>query len=115
MRVVNFLDIEGLNERLNLLRRLAQSITLEIGEIEKKQEAVVAASPQIDTKISLEEQVRRFEVYLIRFALLKTGGKQNAAAELLKIKRSTLNAKIKRYQISAESYRLPQKKLKTDA
>lgn len=115
MQAVNFLDNEGLNVRLNLLRRLAQSITSEINEIEKKQEAVAAASHQNETEISLEEQVKRFEMDLIRFALLKTGGKQNSATEFLKIKRSTLHAKIKRYRISAESYRLLSEKFITDS
>ena len=48
---------------------------------------------------NLEIRVRQFEIGLIVQALIKTGGKQNRAANLLGVKKSTLNAKIKRYHI----------------
>jgi DNA-binding NtrC family response regulator len=50
-------------------------------------------------KIDLDEEVKNYEMELIRCALIRTGGRQRKAARLLNIKISTLNAKIKRYNI----------------
>jgi DNA-binding NtrC family response regulator len=52
--------------------------------------------------LSLQAVVRRFEVELIRHALIRTGGKQRQAARLLGEKKTTLNAKILRYGIRVE-------------
>ena len=51
------------------------------------------------SELNLADEVRRFEIELIRSALLRTGGRQRRAARLLGIKVATLNAKIKRYQL----------------
>ena len=48
---------------------------------------------------NLAEEVRRFEANIIRDALLQTGGHQSRAARLLGIKPTTLNEKIKRFEI----------------
>lgn len=53
----------------------------------------------IKGKIDLDEEVKNYEVELIRCALIRTGGRQRRAARLLNVKISTLNAKIKRYGI----------------
>ena len=45
-------------------------------------------------------EVSRFEVDLIKRALLQTAGHQGRAARLLNLKVTTLNSKIKHYQIS---------------
>lgn len=47
----------------------------------------------------LSEEVRRFEIELITSALLETQGHQQRAARLLGVKLTTLNGKIKRYEI----------------
>lgn len=49
--------------------------------------------------IDLYEEVRRFEVRLIRQALEETDGHQVRAAQILGLKLTTLNEKIKRYGI----------------
>ena len=46
------------------------------------------------------DEVSRFEIDLIRRALLQTGGHQVQAARLLNLKVTTLNSKIKHYQIN---------------
>jgi transcriptional regulator with GAF, ATPase, and Fis domain len=46
------------------------------------------------------DEVSRFEIDLIKRALLQTGGHQVQAAKLLNLKVTTLNSKIKHYQIS---------------
>lgn len=52
--------------------------------------------------IDLQAEVRRFEMELIRSALIHTGGRQRQAARLLGTKVTTLNTKIKRYKIEIE-------------
>lgn len=46
------------------------------------------------------DEVSRFEIDLIKRALLQTGGHQVHAARLLNLKVTTLNSKIKHYNIS---------------
>lgn len=53
----------------------------------------------INRGIDLKDEVRRFEVELIRSALDHTGGNQRRAARLLGLKPTTLNAKMKLYGI----------------
>ena len=49
--------------------------------------------------IDFYEEVTRFETGLIKMALERTGGNQARAAQLLRIKPTTLNSKIKLYKI----------------
>lgn len=102
----NFLDQDGLNHRLEMLRQLAESINREIDEIVRIAGEKTSPKNENGLEPSLDEQVRKFEIDLIRFALFKTGGKQISAAKFLNIKPTTLNSRIKRYRISVESYRL---------
>ena len=53
----------------------------------------------VSETIDLYEEVRRFEISLIKFALCKTGGHQAKAARLLNLSPTTLNTKIKVYGI----------------
>jgi transcriptional regulator with GAF, ATPase, and Fis domain len=55
--------------------------------------------PDIKQGISFYDEVRRFEIDLIRRALKLTAGSQTRAARLLRLKASTLNSKIKYYNI----------------
>lgn len=50
-------------------------------------------------RIDLMSELERYEIDLIRYALLQSNGKQRAAAKLLNLKVTTLNAKIKRFGI----------------
>jgi hypothetical protein len=50
--------------------------------------------------INLYEELREYEINLIRWALRQSGGKQKIAARLLGIKPTTLNNKIKHYNIA---------------
>lgn len=54
----------------------------------------------VEEGISFYDEVRRFEIGLIRTALNMTAGSQRRAAELLRLKATTLNAKIKMYNIN---------------
>ena len=57
-------------------------------------------SVAIESGFDFYDEVSRFEIDLIRRALVQTGGHQVQAAKLLNLKVTTLNSKIKHYQIS---------------
>ena len=50
------------------------------------------------------DEVSRFEIDLIKRALIQTGGHQVQAAKLLNLKVTTLNSKIKHYQINPTGF-----------
>ena len=80
-----------MNNKLEALKVLANSILSEVASLEKDRE--IASHPNVD----LSGEVQRFEEDLIRCALTRTGGRQRRAAALLGIKPTTLHAKMKRY------------------
>ena len=59
---------------------------------------------QFSERRSLNDEVREFEIDLINTALAKTHGHQRKAARLLGLKVTTLNAKMKRYNIMSRFY-----------
>ena len=81
--------------RLNTLRETVLQL---LDEVES-----LAISRPVDIKhgARFSDEVRQFEVSLIRTALGRTSGSQTRAARLLGLKPTTLNAKIKRYGILA--------------
>jgi transcriptional regulator with GAF, ATPase, and Fis domain len=81
--------------RLNSLRETVLEL---LDEVES-----LAISRPVDIKrgARFSDEVRQFEVSLIRTALGRTSGSQTRAARLLGLKPTTLNAKIKRYGITA--------------
>jgi len=80
--------------RLNTLRETVLQL---LDEVES-----LAISRAVDIKrgARFSDEVRQFEVNLIRTALGRTSGSQIRAARLLGLKPTTLNAKIKRYNIA---------------
>src|SRR4026207_2164066 len=62
--------------------------------------ASMGAVQDLGRGINFYDQVRRFEIDLIRRALEQTGGHQSRAARLLGMNATTLNSKIKTYRIS---------------
>lgn len=57
-------------------------------------------APDIENGIDFYDEVSRFEIDLIKRALIQTGGHQRRAARLLNLKVTTLNSKIKHYNLS---------------
>ena len=53
--------------------------------------------------IDFYDEVQRFETHLIKMALAETGGNQSRAAKLLGIKATTLNSKIKLFNIEVSA------------
>ena len=84
-----------LSDRIEALKELTMALLKEVealGEIR---------SPGDERRrLSLQDEVRRFEMNIIRYALMRTSGSQRRAARMLGVKATTLNAKIKRYQIN---------------
>jgi len=83
----------ALPDQIESLREITRSLLTELESLE----SLTAPAPEVNLK--LEDEVRRFEIALIRAALIKTKGNQARAARLLGVKHTTLNAKVKRYQL----------------
>ncbi|HEX8493815.1 MAG TPA: helix-turn-helix domain-containing protein [Pyrinomonadaceae bacterium] len=79
--------------RIEALKKLTRQLLKEVKSLEESR------TPYSKSSIRLSEEVQRFEVDLIRCALTRTSGNQRRAARLLGIKATTLNSKIKRYNI----------------
>jgi transcriptional regulator with GAF, ATPase, and Fis domain len=86
---------QNVDARLNTLRETVLQL---LDEVES-----LAISRPVDIRhgACFSDEVRQFEVSLIRTALGRTSGSQTRAAKLLGLKPTTLNAKIKRYGIMA--------------
>ncbi len=83
--------------RAAALKTLAEALLAESSGLER------TLSRDDDGRIDLFAEVQRFETELIRCALIRTGGRQRPAAQLLGMKITTLNSKVKRYNINVES------------
>jgi|SRR5215216_1492924 len=88
----------SLNGKLILLKEILSSM-LDQMEAFRNVRAV-----SIRRGINLYDEVRRFEIDIIECALEQTSGNQARAAKLLGINQTTLNQKIKRYNIAVADY-----------
>lgn len=79
---------------LKYLKELTDALSGALEAIDTSQ------SPDVADGISFYEEVKRFEIELIRTALRVTSGSQKRAAELLRLNATTLNSKIKSYNIN---------------
>ena len=77
---------------LNSLREAAVTLLREV-------ESLASLQTHTNDNLGLQEEVQRYESELIRQALQRTHGNQRRAAQLLGVKVSTLNCKIKRLGI----------------
>ena|SRR5215468_330167 len=87
----------AMDNRLNTLREVALTLLREV-------ELLRVSQPATKRAVKLHDEVQRFEIDLIRSALSRTAGNQTRAAELLGVKITTLNTKIKRYKIHPVGY-----------
>lgn len=81
--------------RLDKLQVIALSLVQEIKSL-----SIVGSKVDVTKGVDFYDEVRRFEVDLIRQALVLTDGHQIRAARLLGLGMTTLNSMIKRYGIS---------------
>ncbi|HYY43053.1 MAG TPA: helix-turn-helix domain-containing protein [Pyrinomonadaceae bacterium] len=98
MQQASRLRAEGpaLNLKIKFLRELAESLLAELRNLGEPR------ALRIEQGINLHAEVCRFEAELIRCALNHTGGHQLKAARLLGLKATTLNNKIKQYNIQID-------------
>ncbi len=100
-----------LEHRVQQLTELARALASEIETLQ----TALASDRNFDKSIVLDEEgidfyreVERYEIELIESALAKCGGNQTQAARLLRMKSTTLNAKMKHYGINpVRSIELP--------
>lgn len=85
--------------QIEALKSLSLLLVREIDCLDERQSAL---ENEIENKkpISLADELQRFEINMIRCALIRTAGKQIEAARLLGLKPTTLYEKIKRYNIN---------------
>lgn len=83
----------GFDEKLDFLREVTVALLDEVKTLGQTK------TVEIENGINFDEEIKTFEIQLIERALEQTGGNQRRAAKLLNLKHTTLNAKIKRYQI----------------
>jgi DNA-binding NtrC family response regulator len=83
---------------LNSVREAALALLREVDSLRRTHQ------PNNGSKLALHEEVQRYEIELIRRALRRTRGNQRRAAQLLGVKVTTLNCKIKRFGISLSDY-----------
>lgn len=88
----------ALHSRLDDLRAMARSLLSELESLAQPD------PPEPDGKLNLDDELKRYEIGLIRAALAKANGNQTRAARMLGVKLTTLNTKIKRYQIMRRNW-----------
>ena len=91
-------------ERLNKIKDLASSLLDEAESLDYENSLAEASATvenlNVKSGVDFFDEVRRFEVRLIIRALELTGGNQARAARLLGLGTTTLNYKIKTYEIA---------------
>lgn len=91
--------------RTKQLEVLKSLVLLMVKEVESLNEEQLIVNNKLHKQnISFYEEVRRFEISMIRNALILSGGVQRKAAFTLGLKVSTLNEKIRRYRIDLANY-----------
>jgi transcriptional regulator with GAF, ATPase, and Fis domain len=83
---------------LNTLKEVVLQLLCDLQRVEE----VNARS--IENGFDFYQEVSRFEIDLIKRALVQTGGNQVRAARLLKLNVTTLNSKIKRHNITLTGF-----------
>lgn len=81
------------SEKIEVLREITIALLDEVKSLGSMRKI------EINDGINFDDEVKSFEILLIERALEQTGGSQLRAARLLNLKHTTLNAKIKRYDI----------------
>jgi transcriptional regulator with GAF, ATPase, and Fis domain len=94
--------ISNLRELVDDLRQRAEDVTCTLEGF-----GLVGLSTTLPTgahELDFYSEVRRFEIFLIRNALRSAKGSQVKAARLLKMHETTLNSKLKSFNIDHRDY-----------
>jgi DNA-binding NtrC family response regulator len=91
------------SDRLNKIRDLASSLLDEAESLDHEnslaEASAIVENLNVNSGVNFFDEVKRFEVRLISRALEVTGGNQARAARLLGLGTTTLNYKIKAYEL----------------
>lgn len=91
------------NKQVNLLSKKIDYWRETTAELLNEVKSIAYSTPvRVEEGIDFDEEVKSFEIKLIEQALDRVGGNQKLAAKLLNLKHTTLNAKIKRYEINLQ-------------
>ena len=104
-KLVNSLSTEGPEGRLDLLREISVALSAAVELLAESRREPTTPEFDMARGIDFYDEVGRFETNLIRRALEQTGGNQKRAADLLGIKKTTINAMIRRYGIDPHDLR----------
>jgi PAS domain S-box-containing protein len=106
-QLVRSLHAEGPSGRLDVLKEISVALSAAVELLAESRR--VPATPEFDMSrgIDFYDEVSRFETNIIRRALEQTGGNQKRAADLLGIKKTTINAMIRRYGINPHNLQGP--------
>ena len=94
--------ITNLREVVDDLRRRAEDVTCTLEGFGLF--GLPTTLPSATSELDFYSEVRRFEIFLIRNALRLTKGSQVKAARLLKMPETTLNSKLKSFNIDHRDY-----------
>ena len=87
------------------LREARRTLGMALETLTKLETLRAIQPPNIKAGINFYDEVKRFELAIIHHALKEARGSQRRAAFLLGLKSTTLNAKIKAYNIEWRNYR----------
>ena len=115
MKLLKYTAIEdsstGSENRVQQLTQLARALASEIETLQREFSYDRIRDRQIDFDndgIDFYDEIERYEIELIESALAKCGGNQSRAARLLRLKSTTLHAKMKHYGLNpARSIAMP--------
>ncbi|WP_299979121.1 sigma-54 dependent transcriptional regulator [Desulfobacula sp.] len=100
-------NVRELQNLIEMLVVMKGSGTIELKDLpdktklnSEKIEGIISDIEISDNGLGLNETIGQFEKDLLRKALVKSGGVKSRAAKLLKLNRTTLVEKLKRYNIS---------------
>ena len=96
-------DTENMRAKVERLVSAALSLTHAI-ELLSSAELFGDLRPDVKRGVDFYEEVTRFEVFLIEDAMRLAQGNQVQAAALLGLNHTTLNSKIKRYNINRRDF-----------
>ena len=94
---------ESTNSRIEALKDLSLTLSTALEAIGTLGFLGIDQPIDIEAGIDFYDEVSRFEIFLIQRALKHTGGCQSRAASLLRLKPTTLNSKIRAYNINWKS------------
>lgn len=99
LRIAKHPERARVQRLVDLTHTLLREAEMLVGEKSFLDESNRLQALNISDGIDFFGELKQFEISLIKLALAQTGGHQARAAKLLNIKPTTLNTKIKLYQI----------------